>query len=488
MVSKIWNGSDDSFSVANDWSPTGIPGAGDTATIQSGTVTLANSILAGTAVNVISSGAGSAALQATNSTIASGSTVYIGASALDATLSVAGTLTNSGVVAFVSGSAGTSDLVLPGDTGPAVFLNQASLLIDGDASFSTRSSANATALTNNGTFTIENDVGATRPVFIQVGINGTGTVAINNGTTTDFTQGVGAGQTVAFGAGTATAEFDATSQLAATFAGLSTTSSIVLANISANGQSYQTTGPASGNLVLTQNGAAVETLAFSGDYAANSFDVSTATRNGLPFTTIPASGAAPQRVALTDTTTGVQSADPATYYTGPVASLQWQYIWGSTDNVNMAAEAANMFLHGGSGSDALSALSGSNVLDGGGGSNFLVGASGADGGADTFFVDGRGGAVTWSSIVNFHHGDSATIFGFAQGTSTLPALTIDGAAGYTGATIHSELNGAGTGVNGSITFAGISAADAQDVSQGGKFTYTYGTTGGASYVNVAYTG
>ena len=154
----------------------------------------------------------------------------------------------------------------------------------------------------------------------------------------------------------------------------------------------------------------------------------------------------------------------------------------------MGAQVDNMFLHGGSGDDALSALGGTNVLDGGGGSNFLVGGTGADGGTDTFFVDGRGGAVTWSSIVNFHQGDSATIFGFTQGTSTLPLTANDGAAGYTGATIHSELAGAGTGVNASITFAGISAADAQDVSQGGKFTYSYGVTGGANYVNIAYTG
>ena len=57
--------------------------------------------------------------------------------------------------------------------------------------------------------------------------------------------------------------------------------------------------------------------------------------------------------------------------------------------------------------------------------NFWIGGNGADGGADTFFVDGCGGVVTWSTIVNFHHGDMATIFGFPAGTSTLP-LTASG--------------------------------------------------------------
>jgi Ca2+-binding RTX toxin-like protein len=149
----------------------------------------------------------------------------------------------------------------------------------------------------------------------------------------------------------------------------------------------------------------------------------------------------------------------------------------------MRANTPNVFLKGGSGDDALQVTGGNNVIDGGGGSNFLVGGTGADGGTDTFFIDGRGGAVTWSSVVNFHRGDAVTIFGFTAGTSTLPFTASDGAAGYTGATLHSELSGAGTGVNGSVTFAGISLADAQT-----KFTISTGNVGGADYLQIAYTG
>jgi len=123
------------------------------------------------------------------------------------------------------------------------------------------------------------------------------------------------------------------------------------------------------------------------------------------------------------------------------------------------------------------------VLDGGTGSNFLTGGTGADGGTDTFFVDGRGGGVTWSTVVNFHHGDAVTIFGFQDGTSTRPWTAVDGAAGYQGATIHSELGGAGTGVNGSVTFAGISQADAD-----ARFSVLTGSVGGNPYLYVAYTG
>jgi len=59
----------------------------------------------------------------------------------------------------------------------------------------------------------------------------------------------------------------------------------------------------------------------------------------------------------------------------------------------------------------------------------------------------------------------------------------DGAAGYQGATIHSELGGAGTGVNGSVTLAGLSLADVQN-----KLTMTTGNTGGADYLLISYTG
>jgi len=195
-------------------------------------------------------------------------------------------------------------------------------------------------------------------------------------------------------------------------------------------------------------------------------------------------------VAYTDTTSHISGSARADIYTGPVSYLQQQYIWSGTDGVAMAADAAGTFLHGGSGDDALSVTAGSNVLDGGLGSNFLTGATGADGGTDTFFVDGRGGGITWSTINNFHHGDAVTLFGFVAGTSTgfdgttgQGAFTLDGVQGYQGATLHAELGGAGTGVNASLTIAGLGVADAAS-----KLTVTTGSIGSSSYLYVAYTG
>lgn len=170
-------------------------------------------------------------------------------------------------------------------------------------------------------------------------------------------------------------------------------------------------------------------------------------------------------------------------YPGPVNYLHWQYVWGGADSVNVTASTANVFLRGGPGADALAANSGSNVLDGNYGSNFLVGASGADGGKDTFFVDGRGDATTWSTAVNFHHGDSVTIWGFNENQSTFDWTANDGASGYQGATIHAQTAGAGTATNASFTFAGVSFTDVQT-----KFTVSTGSAGGIGYLNATYSG
>ena len=187
-------------------------------------------------------------------------------------------------------------------------------------------------------------------------------------------------------------------------------------------------------------------------------------------------------LSYTNTRTGQGGTATPDVYSGPVAGLQRQYIWSGTDGVAIAASAPDVFLHGGAGDDALSVSGGSNVLDGGAGSNFLTGATGGDGGHDSFFLDARGGGVTWSTLVNFHAGDTATIFGFRDGTSTRPWTASDGAAGYQGLTVHAEINGAGVGVDASLTFTGISRAVAD-----AHWTITSGALpGGTGYLLVQW--
>lgn len=98
-------------------------------------------------------------------------------------------------------------------------------------------------------------------------------------------------------------------------------------------------------------------------------------------------------VAGADTTSGLPLSVNADAYTGPVDGLFAEYINVTSDNLNLAAAVNDVFLHTGSGMDAIAVRGGANVLDGGTGSNFLTGGSGTD----TFFVDDRGAsAATWS--------------------------------------------------------------------------------------------
>src|SRR5262249_32594835 len=108
-------------------------------------------------------------------------------------------------------------------------------------------------------------------------------------------------------------------------------------------------------------------------------------------------------------------------------------------------------LRSGSGEDALQVTSGQNVIDGGTGSNLLLGGTGTD----TLFTDGRGGGVTWDTLVNFHGADTVTIWGWVPGGSRiLSEGPSDGTMGYTGATLHIALDGSNN-TDVSMTFAGL---------------------------------
>ena len=165
-------------------------------------------------------------------------------------------------------------------------------------------------------------------------------------------------------------------------------------------------------------------------------------------------------------------------YTGPVGYLNAEYQYTGSDNVVLSARVANVFLKSGAGEDALAAHGGSNVLDGGTGSNWLVGASGADGGADTFFLDGRGGQVTWDTLVNFHPGDIATLWGYSGASGSLAWSDDKGAAGYHGATLAADFGGSGS--TALITFSGLTSG-------GVHFATSTGTSGGIAYLAITRT-
>ena len=111
----------------------------------------------------------------------------------------------------------------------------------------------------------------------------------------------------------------------------------------------------------------------------------------------------------------------------------------SSQNAGAAVTAA-----GGAGAD---------ILDGGIGSNFLNGNAGTD----TFFLDGRGGTVTWSTITDWAAGEQLSVWGWRT-DSRVVVWRDDGAAGYTGITMHADLNNDGT-IDTSVTWTGKTQAE-----------------------------
>lgn len=200
----------------------------------------------------------------------------------------------------------------------------------------------------------------------------------------------------------------------------------------------------------------------------------TFTANGA--TSSPSSVANPP-VTVVDTTTGKAVPATAQPYTGTVPNIQDQYINVTSDNLNVTSTTPNMFIHTGSGEDAINVSSqgGTNVLDGSTGSNFLVGGLGND----TFFLDDRTPpASLWSTIEGFHSGDNASIFGVTQMGFTITNLDNLGAPGATGLTIDFSKPGL---PDARITLAGFNSAELTT----GQLTESFGTeSDGTPFMNI----
>jgi hypothetical protein len=171
--------------------------------------------------------------------------------------------------------------------------------------------------------------------------------------------------------------------------------------------------------------------------------------------------------SVLDTTTNTSFQSNGTPYSGPVAGLQSDFIYTGSDNLDVTANVPNVFIHTGSGEDAInvSRSNGNNVLDGSTNSNFYVGGTGDD----TFFVDDRGASADiWSTVSNFHAGDAATIFGITQSGFDTSWVDGQGATGYTGLTLHVTASGHPTA---SLTLAGFSTTDLSN----GRISTSFGT-------------
>jgi Ca2+-binding RTX toxin-like protein len=232
--------------------------------------------------------------------------------------------------------------------------------------------------------------------------------------------------------------------------------------------SYQLTSSGSATLV-NGNGSADTLYNVQGIYFGDGFyDIlnGTFTRNGQPATGF----------AAADLATGTAPTTAPQSYSGPVAGLQNEFVQITPDNLNVSVTSDNWLVHTGSGTDGIAVRGGTNVLDGGTGSNFLVGGNGFD----TFFVDDRAAADDiWSTVVNFHGSDAATIWGVTPQDFNLAWADNQGAAGFTGLTLHAMSAGRATA---SLTLAGYTTADLSN----GRLTISFGSdpTSGSSYMYV----
>jgi serralysin len=135
-------------------------------------------------------------------------------------------------------------------------------------------------------------------------------------------------------------------------------------------------------------------------------------------------------------------------YSGPVQYLEWQHIGSAADEVAVSG-AENDFLNLRGGMDAADAGEGDDVVDGGTGSNFLSGG----GGRDVFFLDARGGGVTWSTITDWQAGEQLSLWGWRPGVSLAIWSADAGAESYRGVTLHVDTDGSGT-FDASVTWSG----------------------------------
>jgi Ca2+-binding RTX toxin-like protein len=168
--------------------------------------------------------------------------------------------------------------------------------------------------------------------------------------------------------------------------------------------------------------------------------------------------------------------EAGTPYTGPGDGLQWQFIDLSPDNLDIAAITPNSFIFSGLGNDAInvSQAGGNNILDASGGSNFLVGGSGND----TFFLNHLNPtAPIWSTLVNFHAGDAATIWGVTPANFSIAWVAGEGAPAYSGLTMHVTAAGKPAEY---LTLAGMIPADLSN----GHLAVQFGTVNGTNYMEI----
>ena len=179
------------------------------------------------------------------------------------------------------------------------------------------------------------------------------------------------------------------------------------------------------------------------------------------------------QTVLTSTATGSSTYAQVETYAGAVDNVQSQFIYDGAAPLAIVAQQPGMLIRSQADATAVQLLGGNNVLDMSRGSSFLVSGPGRD----VFLFHADQPHETWNTVVNFHAGDSVTLWGFKAGTSTDWWVPSAGAANYTGATLRADINADGR-IDSSVTFAGKTLADTA------HFTLQTGNVAGADYLQI----
>jgi hypothetical protein len=192
--------------------------------------------------------------------------------------------------------------------------------------------------------------------------------------------------------------------------------------------------------------------------------------NNPNYQNTPVAGPA---ASVADLTTGAVAEKPLVPYSVPGTALHYAFADITPDSLYISTTTPGVFLAAGSGNNILQASAGQNVLSAGTGTNLLIGGDAFN----TFFLDGRNPGPSWSTIANFFVGDFLVLWGWQGNVADIQFQDGQGLAGWQGATLHAGLYG--TGSNESITFAGLTAA------QAANFEMAAGNAGGTPFLVIA---
>ncbi len=282
MTSKAWFGGSGSFDTAGDWSPTGVPVAGDTATIGTGTVAVTDDNLIDIPVTLGSYHGATLAL--TDSILGNVGLTTVptptGQIVGHHTFDVSGFAVFAGTISTNLSGNEFSDATTINIDKDSILLNIGHIaLTPQEGVVLDINGAQGSALINDGS--IEAESGPDATIKIDTNVLGVGSIELGVGAPSMFSSqsgaaefggDVGAGQTFVFsGAGGATAsdlllQIDVADAFKATIANFSKTDSIKLENTVVTSDTFS-----GGVLTLNDGSHPVAHLHFSGSYTASEF-------------------------------------------------------------------------------------------------------------------------------------------------------------------------------------------------------------------------